>query len=375
MDPGRHKWLRILPVILMILICSGSFPADGQILSDTSAVRIIREGIKNIYNLKFEDALKVYNTIYRLYPEHPVVSLYKGIVTYWENYPLIPSSPASTSYEEDLRTCIRLCEKNNHHSDHAEILLADLCARGMLLLFYADNGMTSEVIPLARNTYHSLRESFSYTSVYPDFYYFTGIYNYYRDTYPRIHPVYKSVAFLFPPGDSAVGLKQLLKCGEEAIVLEAEAYFILSWIYVNYENSYRSGLLYSKRLNEMYPDNLLYRATFLKNLLLLNEYDEAENIIGAYSGGNGNAYYRSQLNIFNGIIQEKKYKNNVLAGEFYNKGIAGLANFGTYGKEYSAYGYFGLSRICDKNGDKQGKRLYHRKAMQLADFKKNTFDN
>ena len=112
-------------------------------------------------------------------------------MTYWENFPLLNTCPAKDSFEEDLRQCIKIAEKNSYPEHEAEYLLANLCARGFLLMYYSDNNLVMEVIPLATSTYKYMRRSFDFTSVCTDLYYFTGVYNYYRDAYPKAYPVYK----------------------------------------------------------------------------------------------------------------------------------------------------------------------------------------
>ncbi len=94
------------------------------------------------------------------------------------------------------------------------------------------------------------------------------------------------------------------------------------------------------------------------------------NILLKTSGEDkGNALYSAQVLIFNGIIQEKKYKNFTLAKQFYEDGISAGLLFGDYNKEFCAYGYFGLSRISEYNGDQAGSRAYRRKGLDLTDFK------
>jgi len=100
-----------------------------------------------------------------------------------------------------MRQCIRLAETNNNPAYEAEYLLANLCARGMLLMFYAENDLIMEVIPLTISAYKYLRRAFDFASICTDLYYFTGVYNYYREAYPEAHPVYKTLAFLFPKGN------------------------------------------------------------------------------------------------------------------------------------------------------------------------------
>jgi hypothetical protein len=356
-------------------LCLSSAVLNGQMLRDTTSLNLIKNGINYIYNFQFDKASEVYSKISQSHPGHPIVLLYKGMLTYWKNYPLIPGSAARASYEEDLRKCIELCEKKSNPEDVAEYLLADLCARGLLLLFYADNDMSSDVIPLAANTYQYIRHSFDYTSVYPDFKFFTGIYNYYREAYPEAHPIYKAFVFIFPKGDKAEGLRQLKNSAENSIVLKAESYSFLSVIQLNFENNYMQASNYNKSLHELYPANVLYLAEYIKSLLLVKRYDEAERLM-LYPGTDiSNLFYQAQLAIFTGILQEKKYHDYGKAKLSYLRGIGEIAPSGDYGHDFAAFAYFGLSRISDINGDKQNKKAYRKQALKLADYKKIDFDN
>jgi hypothetical protein len=321
------------------------------------------------------DAGEIYGKISKSYPGHPVVLMLRGMMTYWENYPLIASSPARASFENDMRHCIELSEKKYNPSDEPEYLLTNLCARGLLLLFYADNDLSSEVTPLAANTYKYIRKAFNFPSVYSDFFFFTGLYNYYREAYPDAHPVYKALAFLFPKGNREKGLKELQLAAKNAIVLKAESTSFLSDICVSYENDYQQATDYSKSLHDLYPANIEYLAVYIKNLLLIRHYDDAESLILSSRNDTSNSFYRAQAMIFNGIIQEKKYNDREKAAQFYLQGVRDIALFGDFGNDFSSYAYFGLSRIYDLKGDKHYKKQYRKKALELANFKKINFDD
>lgn len=367
---SRHS---VQVLTLVLLMCATTL--SGQVLKDRAAVDMIKAGIDNIYRLEFDRAEEVHSRLEAAFPGHPVNLLFNGMMTYWKNYPLLPGSAARGSFESDLRTCIQLCEQEEYGPEYeAEITLANICARGLLLLFHADNDMSMNVIPLAIGTYKYVMRAFEFATSYADFYYFTGLYNYYREAYPRIYPVYKPLVALFPRGDEARGLAELAKAAEASIFLRAESYFILTWIYNGYQNDFFRSSVYSKILSDRYPENLLFRSLHIRNLLLLKRYDEAEAIMQKLGNNNPNHFYSGQLLVFKGILQEKKYKNYPLATQYYNEGITALAPIGSYANEYSAYAYFGLSRISDFTGDKTGRRVYRKKGNDLADFKRVNFD-
>jgi len=348
------------------------FPVNAQILQDTASSELAKKTIDHIYKYQFDDAGELILQINHAYPDHPVIFLLRGILTYRDNYPLVQGNPSHVSFEKDMRPCIELSEAEINPEYEIEYLLLNLCARAMLLLFYADNDLTIEVIPLATSTYRHLRRSFDFNSINPDLNYFTGLYNYYREAYPRVYPIYKSLAFMFPPGNTDTGLKQLKSAALNSVFLKAESYCILAWIYLYYENNFTQSLSYSKTLHELYPVNPEYLALYI-NSLLLKSYDEAEILIDASSDGTGNKYFDAQMMIFKGILMEKKHHDLHLAKEYYNRGITDIAYFGSYGNEYASYGYYGLSRICEANNEKQAGKSYRRMADKLNDFKKVDF--
>jgi hypothetical protein len=291
---------------------------------------------------------------------------------YWRNYPLTESSTVRPQFEELLHNCINKCEKYAPE-DEAEFLLATLCARGMLLLFYADNNLNSKLYPLARSSYKYLKRSFDFTGSFPDFYFFTGLYRYYREVYPEVHPIYKPLLILFPRGDKAKGMNELQIAAEKAIFMKSEASDFLSSNYKYYENNFSRASYFSKVLFEKYPENMEYRSDCIENLLLDQKYDEAEKLINSADPGNYK-YFSAQLKIFKGVLDEKKRHDTKKAAEEYTEGAEEISSFGEYGSQYMAYAYFGLSRISALNNDAKNQKLYRKKALELTDFRNINFD-
>lgn len=366
-------YIRSYIIALLFGFGFGSTTANAQILQDTASLSLVKKGVDSIYNMQFKYSEDVYKKISNLYPEHPIVIFFKGLMTYWEHYPLLPSSPASELFESEMNRCINISEEKNPHYE-SEYLLADLCARGLLINFYSNNGLTKEVFPLASSTYKYIKKSFDFTASYPDFYFFTGIYNYYREVYPKVHPIYKPLAILFSKGDRIKGLEELQATSKNSILLKAESCSDLAYIWISYEDNYVEALSYNKYLHELYPDNPEFIAEYIKNLLLLRHYDETETLVTNSTVHEKNSYYQAQTFIFKGLIQEKKYRNYKLAEEYYNTGIKDIEIFGEYGNEYAAYAYFGLSRIYRLNGDYENYKSYRRSANKLAVLKKINFD-
>lgn len=357
MQDKKQTLIKIIPAIIILCLSLDPGPVSAQVLSDSSAVALLRNGINDIYNFRFGEAGKILETINTKYQGNPVTYIYKGMMLYWENYPLSPGNPKSRNFEAQLRAGLRVAESKEGWENDPEMLLLDLCGRALLLLYYTDNDMHNEVIPLAFSTYKYIRKAFDFDSSYQDFSYFTGIYNYYREAYPEHHPVYKAMAVFFPHGDKEKGLKELEYSSEKSVFLRAEAYIMLSWIDIYYEQKYGDALNYGKTLFTLYPDNLYFKGEYIKILILLKKYDEAERLIRS-STGEDNGYYQGQLAVFNGLLEEKKYHDYTAAEEFYKKGTAVAQGYGAFGEEFADYGRAGLKRVKDL---KEGKSPDRRK--------------
>ncbi len=365
-----------LTVCCYLLIILSFLPEhiNGQILRDSESLTLVKKCIFYTYNMEAGKARSLLSEIDRAFPDHPIPLLLRGMITYWENYPLRADSPARRDYEQYMQKSIELCEENKNIEDDPEYLLANLCARGMLLLFYSENDLSKEVIPLAAATYRYIRLSFHYTSVYNDFLFFTGLYNYYREKYPEVYPVYKPLALLFPGGDSSRGIDELRTSASSSIFMRAESSMFLAGIFMSFEDNLKEASLYIRKLFEKYPGNLQYRALYIKNLLLEKKFAEAEKLILSSSAKTDNSYFRVQLLIFDAILQEKIYQNFDLAREYYSRGLNDISIYGRYGNEFAAYCWFGLSRISDEKNDEKARKSARNKARELADFKKINFD-
>jgi len=361
------RFMRFI-ICIFLSVFLGTNTMDAQLFQDPSVLNLIKKDIDNIYNMKFTESQDIYLRIRRSYPNHPVLYLLRGMQTYWKNYPLLNTTPAHVSFEADLRQCIRISEENKLPAYEAEYLLTNLCARGMLLEYYNDNNLTFEVIPLVTSTYRKLRHAFAFTGTCIDLQYYTGVYNYYREAYPHSYPVYKPLVLLLPSGNMATGLKELNYAAANGVVLRAESNYLLAGIYLNFEKKYQQAINYSRILHRSYPDNESYLALYIKNLLLLEQYDEAENLIKTSSEGSGNKYLQAQLIIFKGILQEKKYHNINLAKQYYHSGISKLSLFGGYGNEYKAYASVGLSRISNIKSEPDNRGQLKEKTNKLAAF-------
>ncbi len=361
---------------LFFILILNSVNNYGQILDDKESFAKIKQGVNYIYNSEFDKAEEVYSYISKKYPNNPVPNLFKGLILYWKYYPLTPESEESSSYVNKMTTCINLAGKAlKENENDAENLLAGLGAMGMLLMYYADNGLTGKVISMAPETYHFVKKAFDFTDTYNDFYFITGLYNYYREAYPEAHPAYKPVMMFFPGGDKKLGLQQLKIAARNSIFLKAESNSFLSGIYLDFEHNLDSALVYCKKLYTLYPNNLQYKTLYIRDLLVAKKYKPAKSLLDSINYWSTNTYFQAKQDIFRGILYEKDEHNDTMAEYYYRSGINKAAKYGVFANEYVSYGYFGLSRIYDRAGDKKKKKLYRKQAEDYAVYDFVNFDN
>lgn len=346
---------------------------EAQVLKDSTTLNLVKLSVGQIYNMRFSEARETSNKISERYPEHPVIFLLRGMILYWENYPLMSGSEAGRDFEDQMHRCMERCE-NYDPENEAEFLLASLCARGSLLAYYVGNELDSKVFSLGRTSYRYLRRSFEFTGTFPDFYFFTGLYNYYREAYPDAHPLYKPLLAVFPRGNRVKGMNELRRAFKESIFLKAEAATFLSSNYKYFENDFVNASYFSKAIYIEYPLNTVYLLNCIEDLLLRGNYDEAENLIKSRHSGTYKRYYLAQLTILTGILHEKKYHDMSRAEQEYSAGAENISAYRDYGNQYAAYAWFGLSRISGFNNNTHNQRVYRRKAFDLTDFGNVNFD-
>src|SRR4030042_694875 len=241
-----------------------AFTAKAQLLQDPVTYAKIKKGIDHIYNFEFAEAESIYDYLKSKYPNHSIPYLFKSVIIYWQYFPITPDSPYSRAFVRMLEKSYELAEQRfKEDEDDAEHLLSGLGTVGLLLLYYADNGFLRNVLSLAPQTYKFVMRSFEFMDVFYDFYFITGLYNYYREAYPEAHPVYKPVVIFFPHGDKKLGLQQLRLASDSSIFLKAESNSFLAGIYQSFELNPSVACSYSKKLAERYRNNTDFRVVYI----------------------------------------------------------------------------------------------------------------
>jgi len=349
-----------------------SFFLSGQktILDDPELLKIIKEGVTYIYNCEFPDAKKIHREILKQRPLHPVSPFYNGIMIYWENYPLTPFNKKVDIFIERMYETIEksklLLEKDENDT---EGVFFDLVAKGMLMMYYADNDIPAKTIKIAPSAYRHVIKGFDLKEKFKEFYFTTGLYNYYIEAYPEKHPVYKPLKLFFRGGDKELGLEQLKICREETVFMTVEASLFLALIYYNFENDIKTALGFIEKLYLDYPNNPYFLSKYIEFLLLTEDYENAKTYLKQLIKGNRhNRYVVMKGIIFKGIIEEKNNNNLEKARKNYKLGIKIAKEFGPRASEFVSFAYYGLSRVAGIEGDEKERKEFRKLAKAHSKY-------
>ena len=285
--------------------------AVGQVpLRDNpEAVAAIKVTLDHIYNFEFDEALSRIDSRHGL-GIHPANAVINAVLIYWRDSPLVPGSENYLRYEDFLNRAVELSRPFLEEDDlFAEGAFYSLAGYGLLTELYSEEGAGFKVLNMAKKAYKYLKIGKGKMVEIPDFYFSTGLYNYYREKYPELHPFYKSFMWLFESGDKSLGIDQLKSCAEEGIFARNEALIYLFHIYMRYENNPAMAYTFASRLNEKFPQNLKFSCHLAEVLIAMDELAPAEKICRSLLESD-RTIFRLCGTLFRAMILEKKGRLN-----------------------------------------------------------------
>lgn len=362
--------------IIILLFTVFVLSSKALVFEDQKMAAKIKLGVDYAYNYEFDKAYEIYDTLVKVYPRHPARFLYRAMLIYWEEFPIVPESFAHKDFENNLTHAISISESwlEKDEDNHVAVFYS-LIGRLMLMQFYADNGISNRVIPHITKTYRHAMKGIDNKEVLSEFYFSTGIYNYYREAYPEAHPIYKPLVFFFPKGNKVKGIDQLEFCWENAVFTSPEAMSFLAYIHLYFEHDYYSGINYTRELRERFPNNLHYISYHIQMLLLKGNYRKAMLEIDLMRNrANDDTYYILLAEVYSGIIQEKEFKNYKKAEKHHLRAINLSEEFGDFINTPLSYSYFSLSRIYANKELSDKAKDYRKKAKDIAPYPDINFD-
>lgn len=358
--------LRIFFFITLLIVSSRQ--SQAQLLNDPPTLKLIQKGLDHIYNYEYAEANSVLHQVEKKYPNHPVSYILDAFVMYWQYLPIKDNATKSKEYVGKLNQCLdAITKRYGKNSTDPEAVFYTIVARGYIAMMYNYNGELMSAAGEAKKAYNALITGLKLTEKNPEFYFTSGMYNYYVELYPEDHAIVKPLMIFFKNGDKSLGLKQVDIATRQGVITKAEACFYLSHIYLEHETNFPKALTYTQKLVSWYPQNQIFNMVNTETLILNGKFDEAEkgmNMLKANTKG----FYPIAYNTFQGLIYEKDAKNDSAAQKSYLTALR-TPHDDQYTREYYAMSYAGLARIANRAGNKSKAREYYKKALEKAEYK------
>ncbi|MEM7548946.1 MAG: hypothetical protein AAF363_04695 [Bacteroidota bacterium] len=351
--------------IIYLAFCFTSFFANAQ-FKESSTKDLVIEATSSIYNLEFDHADSIIKIIEPTYSNHPGLYLLKALDLTWKNWPLSSENEAFETITKQLQHASDLCDSllEIDENDPEAIFMA-LSSHGLLVQYYADDGSYLKSVGSARAAYRFIKEGFELKEEFVDFYFSTGLYNYYVEQYPDSHPIYRPLMWFFKNGDKEKGIEQMEYAAKHAELSSVEAHINLTYVYLRYLDSPLDALRHTSYLVETYPNNLFFRGLHTEALSANNRFEEMVD--------HSNLLKKSDIHIFKytgflfgGEVYEKYQKDHTKAELHYQKFIDNVKSKNKQVEDYISMAYNGLARIYLSKNDKEQAKKYAKLGSKYA---------
>ncbi len=355
---------------VFLLLFGLNFPANSQykILEDHDAIEEVHQTIDSIYNLNFKAADIMIADLERKLGDYPGVLLLKAFYMSWKYRPIKKEHEAFEQYEKYLYKTIeesnKMIEKDENDVEGNFFLLA---SHGFLAELYVDNGQNFKAMGQAKDAYKYIKIGFDQINENPEFYFSSGIYNYYIEKYPEEYPFFKSLVWVFRSGDKPEGLKMLKKGFDKAVFTKAECLTYLFHINLRYEDKPLTSIYYARKLKDLYPNNLYYIQNFIENSVRLNDFSDLLPYIERLQNSD-NDFYNYLGEIYYGIYLEKSVFDYNDAMSHYQIADELGNHKDIRGPHFDSILYCGMGRIYRREGKEDLAHSYFKKAIKSAEF-------
>ncbi len=355
-------------IALLITFILSIFHLKAQLLNDNESKQLIINGLDKLYNFEFKEAEVYFQKVKTKYPKHPVTPLLTAMQIERQNEPLAQNTKATAQYIQHLEKCQQIAETlYEDPKTKTEATFFLLASHGFIALANHYQNETMKAGKEALKAYGYLKDGFKLMDKNPDFYFTTGMYNFYRVQYPETHSIVKPVMVFFGDGNKKLGMLQIETAVQKGTFTRVEAAYYLMGVCFKYENNIPKAMQYATWLHEKYPNNLIFKMRYVESLVTSGKDEEAQPLIQQLKK-NPNKIYQISMNVMDGIIAEKIKKNDKWATTFYNTALKNQPDY-EFTNDYYAMAYCGLARISNRAGDKKKAKEYAKKALDYAEYK------
>ena len=359
--------MKFLQTLFLLFIPLTGFSQDFSLQQDIEALKEVEKITELIYNNQHDKVESELSALRQKVPaNHPVYPMLKALNLYWKDAPMHTGSPNFGDFQAYLRETVQKSDNYlKQEQDETLVNFLALSAHSLLTRFHADKGDYMSAIGEAKNAYSFMKKGFDLTEAYSEFYFPVGLYNYYREKYPELNPVYKPFMFFFRSGDISKGLLQLEKAAKVNVFTKPEAGVFLTHIYLYYENNPAAALKNIRQLHEEFPQNRLFRLQLAEALLANGQYNQAAPHIN-FLLRQEDPFYKMAGQLFRGIYREKKEQKAESAKASYDQALQTAKNLSYMANMYRSMAYAGLGRYYAGQQEPAKAKENYKKALDLS---------
>lgn len=285
-----------LCVALALLVASTHSLAAGNPFDVSSDLdQSLRSGLHALYNLDFDGATAVFDSIEKQAPDHPMVAFGKASIYWWylSVYVLESDEKESEPFLKAVEECIRYSrEKIDRGDPTGEAYMTLGGAYGLLGRWQATNQKWVSAYFTGKKAIRYLRKSLKINPNMNDAYMGLGIFDYYVATLPSVVRV---LAFLGTGGDSQVGLNELETAATKGTYAQTPAKLFLTDLYSNQENKPEKAFEILANLRQEYPTSPFVHMMRVITLYNHNRMEEMRKEVQSYLDRVEKGVYRKEF--------------------------------------------------------------------------------
>ncbi|MBI3233444.1 MAG: hypothetical protein HYZ42_05290 [Bacteroidetes bacterium] len=259
----------------------GSFKHDIKIApiapvtpisSNPENKKMILETLDDIYNFDFAVAETNISKVKHKLPNHPIYHMLLTMNLDWQWEPTCEDKGKQALIIYHLnRTLIESDSLLRKKPNDLEVMFIQFTAHGFLARVNAILGNYGEAVNHSMSAYNSVKKGFDLKEKFYDFYFSTGMYNYYREKYPELHPIVKPFAAMLSDGNPELGIKQIRFSYAHSLFSKIESANYLINIFYKYESKPADAFNIAEEVNKKYPSNLFFTVKYAEGIMVCNK--------------------------------------------------------------------------------------------------------
>lgn len=344
-------------------------PSNTPLSANVEHKKMILEALAHIYNFDFGKADAHIDLINKKIPNHPITHMLLAMNLDWQWEPTIEDKVKQVQIIAHLNKTLLQCDSilSKKNKNDLEVMFIQFTAHGFLARVYAILGSYIDAVNHSMSAYNSVKKGFGLKDQFYDFYFSTGMYNYYREKYPQLHPIIKPFAAVLSEGNPELGIKQLKFSYAHSLFSKIESANYLINLYYKYESKPAEALSIAEEVNKKYPDNLFFMVKYAEGLMVANKNKTEIQLLSDRLIGTSVLYYQMCGYFFKA---EKLFMENKIEEAFvwsYKTGKM-IDKMPKLKDNMPAYVYILLGKIYEKKGKPKDAEKYFRLAVSKAEY-------